>query len=298
MTKQTQIIQCDITQTNQTAIQALDEACQAIGDFSRAELKQSFSKGAVWVTSHGQKPQRIRRVKKVLKQGDHIDLYYNPEVLNAAVIPPTLILDQIQYSIWFKPRGMLSQGSKWGDHTALYRWVEMNYQAADESQSRQAWLVHRLDRATAGLQLLAHSKNMAQTLTNLFETRQISKRYQAIVHGHFPNERQTFNTAIDERSAITHAKGLQFDATHNLSLVEMEIETGRKHQIRKHLSQANFPILGDRLYGDESLDGLYSANRPNLQLTAYQLAFTCPISNTPIQIELDKTQLDFITLTE
>lgn len=298
MSKPSQIIQHDITVPKQTAIDALDEACQKIGEFSRAELKQFFTKGAVWLTSNGQKPQRVRRVKKPLKQGDRIECYYNPDVLNAHVTAPTLILDNVQYSIWFKPRGMLSQGSKWGDHTALYRWVEMNYRAENESQSRQAWLVHRLDRATAGLQLLAHSKKMAQTLTHLFETRQIQKRYQAIVHGQFSNERQTFNHPIDERSATTHAQLLQYDASHNLSLLEVEIETGRKHQIRKHLSQANYPILGDRLYGDEALDNTYHTERPNLQLTAYYLAFTCPITQKTISIQLDKTQLDFIPLTE
>ena len=298
MSKPSKIIQHDITVPKQTAINALEEACQTLGEFSRAELKQFFTKGAVWLTSNGQKPQRMRRVKKALKQGDRIEFYYNPDVLSAHVTAPTLILDNVQYSVWFKPRGMLSQGSKWGDHTALYRWVEMHYRADNESQSRQAWLVHRLDRATAGLQLLAHSKKMAQTLTHLFESRQIQKRYQAIVHGHFPSEQQTFKNPIDERSATTHAQLLHYDASHNLSLLEVEIETGRKHQIRKHLSQANYPILGDRMYGDENLDNATNTERPNLQLTAYYLAFTCPITQQLIEIQLDKTQLDFITLPE
>jgi len=298
MTNLTQIVEHNITSSGQTAIDVLSQACANVGEFSRAELKQFFAKGAVWLTSNGQKPQRVRRVKKILSIGDYLTFYYNPDVLNANVTPPTLILDKTQYSLWLKPRGMLSQGSKWGDHTALYRWVEMNYQAEGESQSRQAWLVHRLDRATAGLQLLAHSKKMAHTLTQLFENRQIQKRYQAIVHGHFPAERQTMNGLIDERSAITHAQLLQFDATHNLSLMEVEIETGRKHQIRKHLSQAGYPILGDRLYGNETLDATYHPQRPNLQLSAYKLAFTCPITQMPMHIKLETGQLDLITLSD
>ena len=200
-------IQKTIIQSNQTAIEALGDVC----DLTKAELKQCFAKGAVWLTSGKQKPMRIRRVKKALQIDDCIQLYYNPKVLTETPFPAVLMLDKVQYSIWLKPRGMLAQGSKWGDHTALYRWVEMNYQAENESQPRQAWLVHRLDRATAGLQLLAHTKKMVQKLTKLFENRQIKKRYQAIVHGQFSPRPQTYQTEIDARSAITHVERWQYD---------------------------------------------------------------------------------------
>ncbi len=276
----------------QNAIDTLFE----ISNLTKAELKLCFSRGAVWLSSAKQKPVRLRRVKKSLKVGDRLDLYYNPDVLHSQAPVPTLMLDRTQYSVWFKPRGMLSQGSKWADHSALYRWVEMNHRFADEQQNRQAWLVHRLDRATAGLQLLAHSKKMAQTLGKLFETQQIKKRYQAIVHGQFPHERQSFHTQIDDKAATTHAQCLQFNAQHHLSLLEIEIESGRKHQIRKHLSQAGFPIVGDRLYGDETRDHDLGKPRPNLQLTAYRLQFTCPISQQTIDIELSRQQLDLLDL--
>jgi len=287
-----QSIQKTVATPHQSAIEALTEVC----DLTKAELKSCFSKGAVWLTSGNQKPVRLRRVKKPLKVGDLIELYYNPSVLNGQVTAPTLVLDKTQYSIWLKPRGMLSQGSKWGDFTALYRWVEMNHVFTHENQPRQAWLVHRLDRATAGLQILAHSKKMAQTLTKLFEGHQIKKCYQAIVHGHFPNGLQTYQNKIDNKPATTHIKLIQFDALLNISLVEVEIETGRKHQIRKHLSQAGFGIVGDRLYGDAALDEAVNPVRPDLQLTAYRLQFECPLTLTPIDVQLNADQLDLISL--
>lgn len=287
-----QIIHQTITTQNQLAIDALSEVC----DLSKAELKSCFNKGAVWLTSGRQKPGRLRRVKKPLKLGDVIELYYNPSVLSQRVTSPTLILDKTQYSIWLKPRGMLSQGSKWGDFTALYRWVEMNHTFDNETQPRQAWLIHRLDRATAGLQILAHTKKMTQTLTQLFESHQIKKRYQAIVHGQFPKSRQTYQTDIDNKPATTHIELIRFDDTLNISQVDIEIETGRKHQIRKHLSQAGFPILGDRLYGNETLDLPLKRTRPDLQLTAYRLQFQCPITSTPIDVQLNAEQLNLMTL--
>lgn len=277
----------------QTALDALSQACP----FSKGELKNCFSKGAVWLTQGQRKPSRLRRVKKKLSKGDSIELYYNPNVLRETPPQPRLILDKQQYSVWFKPRGMLSQGSKWGDHSALYRWVEMNYQADNETTNRQAWIVHRLDRATAGLQLLAHSKKMAQTLTQMFARHQIDKSYQAIVHGKFPVERQTYRTPIDGKPAATSVELLHYDSQHKLSLVKVSIESGRKHQIRKHLSEAGFCIVGDRLYGSEAQDsGLNPGHRPDLQLTAYRLEFICPLNQEPLLIELPDEALDLIEL--
>ncbi|MDG6773990.1 RluA family pseudouridine synthase [Thiomicrorhabdus sp. ZW0627] len=279
--------------TEQTAIDALAE-CTGL---SKAELKTCFSKGAVWLTQGKQKPVRLRRVKKDLKPGDFIELYYNPDVLHEEATAPRLMLDKKQYSVWFKPRGILSQGSKWADHTALYRWVEMNYHAENESSPRQAWITHRLDRATAGLQILAHTKKMAQILTGLFEKHQIDKQYQAIVHGEFPQETQTYKTPIDDKPAVTHVQRLAYEPERNLTQVQVTIESGRKHQIRKHLSQAGFPIVGDRLYGDEPLDNsLNMEQRPDLQLTAFRLQFTCPVDGEPIDIELNEEQLDLLPI--
>ncbi|WP_051347287.1 RluA family pseudouridine synthase [Thiomicrorhabdus chilensis] len=279
----------------ETALDALSQACP----LTKSELKSCFSKGAVWLTQGQRKPARLRRVKKKLSKGDSIELYYNPKVLQEVPPQPRLMLDKQQYSVWFKPRGMLSQGSKWADHSALYRWVEMNFQAENETANRQAWIVHRLDRATAGLQLLAHSKKMAQTLTQMFARHQIEKSYQAIVHGKFPVERQTYQTPIDGKPAVTRVELLQYESQRDVSQVGITIESGRKHQIRKHLSAVGFYIVGDRLYGSEAQDSrLNPGHRPDLQLTAYRLEFTCPLNQERLSIELPDNELDLLDLIE
>ncbi len=293
---------------------------------SKQQLKTAALKGAVWLkqpahTSNTStparptKPERLRRLKKQLSPGMTLDLYFFPELLNAELSPALLVDDQQGYSVWLKPRGMLSQGSKWGDHTALYRWVEMHYKP--NNQTRQAWIVHRLDRATQGLMLLAHTKKMAQRLSEAFEQRQIHKHYQANVWGEFPSEPRTLNQPIDDKSAISHITLKAYNPTLNISRVTVEIETGRKHQIRRHLSEAGWPIIGDRLYGDASQDLALQTNgelRPDLQLTAYKLHFECPLShpfppqtaqstksNQPTRpperdYELAESQLDLIAL--
>jgi tRNA pseudouridine32 synthase/23S rRNA pseudouridine746 synthase len=244
--------------------------------FSKQKIKTIMQKGAVWL-SRGKSTQRLRRVKKSLQQGDELHCYYDGKVLTQAASSAELLLDASGYSVWLKPSGMLSQGSKWGDHTTIVRWAETTL-------DRVAYQVHRLDRATSGLIMVAHSKKMARALTGMFEQRKIKKSYQAIVSGHFPEEVTTYNSPIDGRSAISHVQRLGYDDAKNSSLVAVNIETGRKHQIRRHLSEAGFPIIGDRLYS-ESSEGVQS----DLQLMAVSLAFDCPVSGELKQVVVGQT---------
>ena len=265
---------------------------------SKQQLKTYALKGAVWLSQSqkAQKPERLRRLKKILSPDDQLDFYYAPELLNTEPPSPTLIADFEQYSVWLKPRGMLSQGSKWADHTALYRWIEMHYKP--EQQSRPCWIVHRLDRATCGLMLVAHSKKMAATLSQLFERGEIHKRYQANVWGTFSATPQTFNQPVQGKTAISHVQVLNIFSPPSsrpslppISRVQITIETGRKHQIRYHLSQAGFPIVGDRLYGKATTLHAFTPT-PDLQLTAYQLCFKCPLSQLEQSFFLPESQLD------
>lgn len=288
-------------------------ALQLLADntgLSKQYLKTCALKGAVWVqrTNNG-KVERLRRLKTELKTGQQIDFYHNKALLNQEPKAPKLIADFGNYSVWLKPRGMLSQGSKWADFTALYRWVEMNYQP--DHNPRQCWIVHRLDRATSGLMLLAHSKKMASQLSRLFEQNQIKKTYQAWVHGQFPQQTQTYDSEIEGKTAISHALLLEYQTEHNISKVEVQIETGRKHQIRRHLSVAGFAIIGDRLYGlnglDEKLNKKLAKTLPNtldLQLSAVELCLPCHLNEVvteadhtnkePCCFQLENQQLELL----
>jgi len=232
-----------------------------------------MQKGAVWLTDN-KGTHRLRRQSKKLNTGTSLHFYYDSEVLDEVVDDATLIADEGDYSVWYKPRGMLSQGSKWGDHCAIYRWVEQNL-----TPQRQAFIVHRLDRFASGLILIAHKKKMATSLANLFQEKSIKKQYKAIVHGSFPQETVTFTNDVDNKPAVSHVSLLQYDNVTDKSLVQVEIETGRKHQIRIHLSGAGFPIVGDRLFGNDEGD-------EDLQLTAFRLSFPSPIDGAEKIYEL------------
>jgi len=236
---------------------------------SKQQIKQAMKKGAVWISDADSSYKRLRRVDKILKIGQQLHLYYDAQILGLQVDAAVLIADEGDYSVWYKPYGMLSQGSKWGDHCTINRWVEQNHHP-----QRPAFIVNRLDRAAQGLMLIAHTKSAASALSGLFAKRSINKQYTALVSGLFP-EKLLLDTPVGEKSAVSSASLLVYDLETKKSLVAVEIETGRKHQIRKHLSGVGFPIIGDRLYGPDIGDLAI-----NLCLVSSYLAFKCPLTGT------------------
>ncbi len=237
----------------------------------KQQLKRLLQNGGVWLeTTHRNgvpSIERIRRAKKQLKQGDTVHVYFNEKV--QAEKPPVaeLIADEGDYSIWNKPSGMYSQGSKWGDHCTVYRWAEKNLQP-----QRPAFIVHRLDRAANGLIILAHKKTVAAKFSALFEHHQISKLYRAVVEGRVDVQLpHAIKNKLDGKNAISKIIGIKINAQGNTSEVEIAIETGRKHQIRRHLSGMGHPIAGDRLYGAKNIE-------IDLQLSSIRLEFVCPVT--------------------
>ena len=253
----------EVSHTAQSAAQLLALS----SGLSIQQIKQAMKKGAVWVTSTQGSSKRLRRADKTLEIGQSLHLYHDDKVLSESVEPAVLMHDEEDYSVWYKPYGMLSQGSKWGDHCTINRWIELNH-----TPQRPAFIVNRLDRAAQGLMLIAHTKAAAKRLSGLFEERKIYKVYTAKVAGHFPND-LVIDQPINGKQAHSYARLLSYDSKTKNSLVSIDIATGRKHQIRKHLSGAGFPIIGDRLYGMEDHQEIQ-----NLCLVSTHLAFRCPLN--------------------
>ncbi len=238
----------------------------------RQQIKRVMKNGAVWHKGHGG-IDRLRRARKLLSPGDEVHLYYDEEI--QAIQPPEaqLIEDRGAYSVWNKPSGMWSQGSRWGDHCTLYRYAEQHL-----LPQRPAFTVHRLDRAANGLMLIAHSKKMARLLSQRFENHQISKQYHATLEGllqvaELPLE---INEPVDGKSACSRVVRVEHNPQEKLSQVWVEIDTGRKHQVRRHMALLGHPIRGDRLTGakDTSVD---------LQLTACRLKLICPETGEEVE---------------
>jgi tRNA pseudouridine32 synthase/23S rRNA pseudouridine746 synthase len=253
----------------------IDMLRQATG-LSKQRIKLAMTQGAVWMT-RGRNTRRLRRAKRALRAGDEVHLYYNAAILAEVPPEPSLVADVGPYSVWCKPRGLRSQGSKWGDHCTVVRWAERHLRP-----ERSAFTVHRLDRAASGLILVAHSRKMAAALSRLFRDRDVEKRYRAVVAGDFSGQPDPVRVEfpVDEKNAVSQFSLVEVSDDHSCSVIDIQIETGRKHQIRRHLAELGYPIMGDRLYGAGVHDGV------DLQLTAYLLAFQCPVADNRVEYRL------------
>jgi len=256
----------------QDGIKAIDLLAQAV-PLSRQKLKQTMEKGGVWLKKAKGGRRRLRRAKTSLYKGDVLELHYDAFILSNVAPVPRMIADNKAYSVWYKPENMLSQGSKFADHCAITRWIEKNHEPR-----RAVYLVHRLDRAASGLMLLAHDQKTAAKLSKLFSARKIQKCYRVVVIGRFEVDLPLqIATPLDGKAAESVVLSACPEETQSELVVE--IKTGRKHQIRRHLSERGWPVLGDKLYGDENARG-------PLMLKADYLSFVCPVSGAPVTYQL------------
>ncbi len=249
----------DVTvETSQLAVDFLAQAC----GLPKQRIKDAMAKGACWWTQKG-KQVRLRKAKRALNPGTRIQLFYDDQVLARKPELPELIEDKRRYSVWQKPHGLLSQGSQWGDHCSLLRLAEVEL-------NRPCFLVHRLDADAAGLMLVAHDSKAAGALSQLFSGRNLTKIYRAEVIGELEAKDRVIDEVLDGKASVSRVTTLEKDPEAGTTTLEVAIETGRKHQIRRHLAGIGHPIVGDRLYG--------KANAKGLQLEAVYLAFHCPLT--------------------
>jgi len=131
-----------------------------------------------------------------------------------------------------------------------------------EKKSFEPFLVHRLDKETSGVLIVAKNRQVARELGEIISSRFVEKEYVAMVFGRI--ERQKIDTPIDSMQAKTIVRPAKRFNTKlegkwvELTLLDVKIETGRKHQIRKHLSAKGFPIVCDNDYGDFRLNRAFS----------------------------------------
>lgn len=144
-------------------------------------------------------------------------------------------------------------------------------------------LVHRLDRPASGVMVFARTSKAASRLSDEVRNRTIKKTYLAIVHGktkeqeklvdYISKDNKTNSSYIDKKSGkesiLTYTR-LKYDEKEDLSLIKVELETGRHHQIRLQMSNIGHPLYGDQRYGTQ--------DKKQLALYAYKLEFTHPVT--------------------
>ncbi|MEG1480673.1 MAG: RluA family pseudouridine synthase [Kiritimatiellia bacterium] len=159
-----------------------------------------------------------------------------------------------------KPAGFLTQGKDS---------IEFLLGVQEHLPTLQA--VHRLDRETSGVLLFAKTPAALNAAIAMFKTHRVTKCYNAIAAGNVESESSTLNETLDGERAVTHLRRLQSNA--EASFLTLRIETGRTHQIRRHLSGIRHPIIGDRQYGVKNTNDprVFSVTRQMLHSVELEL---------------------------
>jgi tRNA pseudouridine65 synthase len=174
-------------------------------------------------------------------------------------------------------------------------------QAIQQQFQIKVYPIHRLDRKTSGIILLAKQKGFVAKFQELFTKNAIDKVYYGIVRGHSPNEK-TIDSPVKGRDAKVHKEALTilkqlativldipvkpYD-TSRYSLVELQPKTGRMHQLRVHMNKISHPLIGDAKYGDKNHDHMFANHLgfKNLFLHAGQLNFKHPYSGAQLLLK-------------
>lgn len=211
-----------------------------------------------------------------------------PTIVPVVVPELGIVHDDDDLVVIDKPAGVAAHPSLgWDGPTVLGALAGAGFRIATSGAAERAGIVHRLDVGTSGLMVVAKSESAYSALKRAFHDRQVRKIYHAVVQGHpdplsgtidaplgrHPGSSWRFAVVADGKPSVTHYETLE--AFPSASLLEIELETGRTHQIRVHMSAQRHPCVGDAMYGaDPMLSARLGLGRQWLH--AKQLGFEHP----------------------
>ncbi len=291
----------------------LDQAlCTFLPEFSRSKIQDWIKQGFILLNNSVPKPK--------------IKVYIG-DVLQLDIPPTTKIFDQpqeVEFEIIFqdehlfvinKPAGLVVHPA--AGHTSGTLLNGLLFLDPDLEQLPRAGIVHRLDKDTTGVMVVARTLEAHTKLVEALQLRDIKREYIAITQGvvtagstieepigRHPVDRKRMAVQEDGKPAVTHFQVREKYRSH--SLIDVQLETGRTHQIRVHMAHIRYPLLGDQVYGGKRLaipkgisDQLQQLIRSfkRQALHAYKLSFDHPITAEPMSFKAD-LPVDLIQLIE
>lgn len=210
----------------------------------------------------------------------------------APTLPYKLVHEDVDLLVIDKPAGVLTSSGEHDKRTTMHDVLTAHYAAIDPRID--VGLVHRLDKDASGLLVFSKNQRTFEALVAQFADRSAGRVYRAITDGHPTPPAGTIESKLVEfadgsvhstthkfhgEPAITHYRTLSLNGKH--AMVEVKLETGRKHQIRAHLAERGCPITGDRRYNPH-------ANRAGrLMLVAVELTLVHPRAGRPMTWSID-----------
>jgi len=193
------------------------------------------------------------------------------------IFPLRVLFEDDHLAVIHKPAGILVSGNTF---KTIKNALPQNLQPSSLAEATTPQPVHRLDYATTGILLVGKTSSSIRALNRLFAEKEIRKTYYAVAIGEM-DQRGTINLDVDDKPARSDyilCDSVPSKRFGQLSLVELKPQTGRRHQLRKHLAGTGHPILGDKEYGKEGL----ILNGKGLYLHAYSLRFVHPFTQQEV----------------
>jgi RluA family pseudouridine synthase len=213
---------------------------------SRRAAKNLLDERQVWVNR-----QLVWMAHHVVRRGDVLQTTAT-ESLPAGPQHIRVLVEEARYLFVDKPAGLMTIGANGAEE-------QLRAQLAMPGLR----VVHRLDRDTSGCLMVARDAAAFNAAVSVFKTRRVLKVYHAICVGHIERRSSTIREAIDGEPAVTHMTTLA--TSRDATYLSLRIETGRTHQIRRHLAGIRHPVIGDHQYG------LKTSYDPRIQQVARQM---------------------------
>ncbi len=288
------------TATDSDVGQRLDKfASSVFTDFSRANLQRFIEAGELSVNGQAVKPKHAIRAGDVLVLDTVLE---NHSVDLPEDIAIDVIYEDETVLVINKPAGMVVHPGAGNRSGTLVNALLFHY--PNQAHLPRAGLVHRIDKDTTGLLVVARTKTAQLDLTEQLKSKSVYRHYQCVALGapydilrhatidapigRHSTQRTKMAVRDTGKPAVTHitaAKGLH----ERYSLLDVQLETGRTHQIRVHLAHCGHPLVGDKVYGTSPRAGLTTDQReallnfPRQALHAYRLGFIHPVSGEHLQ---------------
>jgi 23S rRNA pseudouridine1911/1915/1917 synthase len=272
---------------------------ERIEGWSRSRLQRLIDEGDVLVNA------KVVKSSYRVREGDDVEVELTevaPDRFEPENIPLSIVFEDEFLAVIDKPAGLVVHPGAGVSSGTLANAIAYHFSLRDSKFENRVGIVHRLDKDTSGLIIVAKNDQIHEQLSAQFQTRTVTKNYVALVHGATreshgridrPLARERFHrtrmtVAANGREALTLWKVRQ--RFEKFTLLDVEIKTGRTHQIRVHLASINHPIVGDPTYNagrdntvaDQDIRaGIQKLNRPFLH--SEKLSFDHPVTNERLQ---------------